>query len=167
MRALQIPAMIKDDSETLGVHRSVDLLFAAADGRILLQFRDGRATHFPLTWSFWGGSLCEEDPDIFAAAARETREELSLDLTPHDFTECGLRVGSNGNRAYLLRCDRPIDWPDIAIREGSGGGFFTLDEMRMLPVTKAIRFYLDHAPHALRAAGPTCETPGDRNPAPE
>lgn len=145
------------DSETADVHRSVDLLVFGTDGRVLLQFRDGRPAHFPLTWSFWGGSLEDEDADIYAAAAREAREELSLDLNPDDFTQCGLRVGSNGNRAYLLRCERRIDWRDIAIREGAGGGFFTIEEMQALPVTRAVRFYLDHELRALHAPDATCD----------
>lgn len=141
--------MIPSDSPAAGPHRSVDLLFLGADGRILLQFRDSRARLFPLTWGFWGGSVDPGDASVEAAGVREAREELGLELTEAEFVRAGLRTGSTGAEAHLLRCRRPVGWRDITILEGSGAGFFTLAEMHALPVTKAVRFYLDQSPHVL------------------
>jgi 8-oxo-dGTP pyrophosphatase MutT (NUDIX family) len=128
------------------VHRSVDLLFFDVLGRVLLQFRDGDALSAPLTWGFWGGQVDAGDTSIEYAAAREAYEELTIELDAADFTRCGLRVGSNGGQAYLLRCHRTVGWRDIDIREGSGAAFFTVSELRQVSLTKAVRFYLERQP---------------------
>lgn len=137
------------DSPPATPHRSVDLLFRDAGGRVLLQFRDSRARLFPLTWSFWGGSVETGDTSIEAAALREAREELGLELAEADFVRAGLRTGSTGAQAHLLRCRRAVGWRDIVVHEGSGAGFFTPAEMRALPVTPAVRFCLEQLPDVL------------------
>lgn len=135
-------------------HRSVDLLVRDPSGRVLLQFRDSRAATAPLAWGFWGGAVDAGDPSIEHAAAREVGEELGIAATPQQFTRIGQRVGSDGATATLCALGPRVSWPALDIREGAGAAFFTVAEMRLLDVTRAVRFYLDNDPLVFSDAPP-------------
>lgn len=81
------PGMLTD-----APRRSVDILLFDGAGRILLQFRDARATIAPLSWSFRGGQVDEGEADVREAAVREAREELGVELDVEAFEQCGLRI---------------------------------------------------------------------------
>jgi 8-oxo-dGTP pyrophosphatase MutT (NUDIX family) len=126
--------------------RSVDLLFLDISGKILLQFRDSQAKTAPLTWSFFGGQVEDNDGSIFAAAAREAFEELQLPCLAKDFRVCGKRVGSDKKEAYLLKFVKPIHWSDICITEGSGAAFLTVEEIGSVKHSKAVAYFRKERP---------------------
>lgn len=127
--------------------RSVDILVRDSAGRTWLQMRDGAARTAPLCWGFWGGALEAKDATIQQCAARELAEELSVDVSPSDFTQVAEREGRDGQVAPLLLLRRTLEWTDICIGEGAGAGRFWRPEMQSLPLTRAVAWHLGHMPH--------------------
>lgn len=125
---------------------NVGILVRDRLGRALLQMRDSKAPNGPLTWSFWGGGMEPEDADHWHTASRELAEELGIAALPADFTEIGRRTGSDGQEAPLMLLRRPIEWGDFRVLEGAGAGYFELDEIRQLPVTRSVAWYLANRP---------------------
>ncbi|WP_158219457.1 MULTISPECIES: NUDIX domain-containing protein [unclassified Achromobacter] len=125
---------------------SISILVRDRTGRPLLQMRDSGATLGPLCWSFWGGAVESEDADHAHTAARELEEELAIVAGPADFIELARRTGSDGQEAALMLLPRPVDWGDFRVLEGAGAGFFHLYEIRQLPVTKSLAWYLANRP---------------------
>ncbi|WP_233238797.1 NUDIX domain-containing protein [Bordetella sp. LUAb4] len=125
---------------------SISILVRDRLSRPLLQMRDSAATTGPLAWSFWGGATEPEDVDHAHTAARELEEELAIVASPADFIEIGRRTGSDGKEAALMLLPRPVEWGDFRVLEGAGAGFFHLHEIRQLPVTKSLAWYLANRP---------------------
>ena len=108
--------------------------------------RDGAAPNNPLIWSFWGGAVEPEDPDHAHTASRELEEELGVVAHPAEFVELGRRVGSDGQEAPLMLLPRPVEWGEFRVFEGAGAGYFRLAEIRQLPVTRSVTWYLANKP---------------------
>jgi 8-oxo-dGTP pyrophosphatase MutT (NUDIX family) len=136
----------------LGV-RSVNILVRDLQGRTLLQFRDGAAPAFPLTWGFWGGALAPDHESPADGAARELAEELALPAASADFTRVGVRQSTQGD-AWLMLYRPTVRWGMFEVREGAAAGFFWRREILRLPMTKALAEHLRTDPH-LFAEGPT------------
>lgn len=132
---------------------NVSILVRDRSGRSLLQMRDGAAPNGPLAWSFWGGAVEPGDADHWHAAARELDEELGVVARPAEFIEIGRRTGSDGQEAPLLLLPRPVEWGDFRVREGAGAGYFHLDEIRQLPVTRSVAWYLANRPGVFASTG--------------
>jgi 8-oxo-dGTP pyrophosphatase MutT (NUDIX family) len=108
------------------------IIFRNTEGRILLQFRDSGAPSTALGWSFFGGRA-EDDESAEDAVVREIKEELDMDI---DISDCKLIAKEpwdgpvNGPRTvYLYEYKKPIDWRDIAVREGAGCAFLEKEEI--------------------------------------
>jgi 8-oxo-dGTP pyrophosphatase MutT (NUDIX family) len=125
---------------------NISILVRDRQGRSLLQMRDGKARSSPLLWGFWGGALEPGDADHLHAASRELEEELGIVAHPADFTEIGRRAGSDGQEAPLMLLARAIEWGGFRVLEGAGAGYFTLDEIRRLPVTRSLAWYVGNKP---------------------
>jgi 8-oxo-dGTP pyrophosphatase MutT (NUDIX family) len=125
---------------------NISILVRDRKGRTLLQMRDSNARIGPLAWSFWGGAVEPEDVDHRHTAARELEEELGIVALPADFIEIGRRTGSDGQEAPLMLLPRSIEWGDFRVLEGAGAGYFKLDEIRQLPVTRSLAWYLANKP---------------------
>ncbi len=125
---------------------NISILVRDRTGRPLLQMRDSGATLGPLCWSFWGGAVEAHDSDHHHTAARELEEELGIVATPADFVEIARRTGGDGYEAALLLLPRPVEWGDFRVMEGAGAGYFQLHEIRQLPVTRSLAWYLAHRP---------------------
>ncbi|SAI28096.1 NUDIX hydrolase YfcD [Bordetella ansorpii] len=125
---------------------TVNILVRDRLGRVLLQMRDGAASLGPLTWSFWGGGVEPIDPDYLHTASRELEEELGIAANPADFTEIGRRKGSDGQEAPLMLLRRSVEWGDFRVQEGAGAGYFHLEEIRQLPVSRTVSWYLTNQP---------------------
>ncbi|WP_179283943.1 MULTISPECIES: NUDIX domain-containing protein [Alcaligenaceae] len=123
---------------------NISILVRDRAGRALLQMRDSAATLGPLCWSFWGGSVEPEDADHTHTASRELEEELGIAASPAEFIEIGRRTGGDGQEAPLMLLPRPVEWGDFRVLEGAGAGYFTLPEIRQLPVTRSLAWYLAH-----------------------
>jgi 8-oxo-dGTP pyrophosphatase MutT (NUDIX family) len=131
---------------------NVSILVRDRLGRSLLQMRDSAATTGPLAWSFWGGAVEPEDPDHRHTASRELEEELGIAADPADFIEIGRRTGSDGQEAPLMLLPRPVEWGDFRVLEGAGAGYFQADEIRQLPVTRSVAWYLANKPGVFAAS---------------
>src|SRR3989344_1154946 len=112
------------------------IIFRNREGKILLQFRDGNAPSDPLGWSFFGG-IAEGKESPMDAAIREVKEELNMDLVPQNVRLLAEHHWTSPNTGqekivYLYEGISPIDWGDIAIREGAGAAFLTKDEVAKL-----------------------------------
>jgi 8-oxo-dGTP pyrophosphatase MutT (NUDIX family) len=125
---------------------NVSILVRDRLGRSLLQMRDSAAPNGPLAWSFWGGGMEPEDADHHHTASRELEEELGIVAHAADFIEIGRRTGSDGQEAPLMLLPRPVEWGDFRVLEGAGAGYFQLDEIRQLPVTRSVAWYLSNKP---------------------
>jgi 8-oxo-dGTP pyrophosphatase MutT (NUDIX family) len=125
---------------------NISILVRDRLGRSLLQMRDSAAANGPLAWSFWGGALEPEDPDHRHAAARELEEELGIVAHAADFIEIGRRTGSDGQEAPLMLLPRPVEWGEFRVLEGAGAGYFRVHEIRQLPVTRSLAWYLANKP---------------------
>lgn len=125
------------------VLRSVNIVVRCPEGRTLLQMRDGNAVAQPLLWSFWGGAINERDDGSGAAAARELAEEAGIAAHASDFELLAERRSST-QIAHLVLLRKPVGWRDLDIREGAGAGFFWARDMAQLPVTRAVRYHLEH-----------------------
>ncbi|WP_157792874.1 NUDIX domain-containing protein [Bordetella genomosp. 8] len=132
---------------------NVSILIRDGQGRTLLQMRDSKAANGPLAWSFWGGGVEDEDVDHRHTAARELEEELGIIAAPADFTEIGRRTGSDGQEAPLMLLRRPVEWGDFQVLEGAGAGYFELDEIRQLSVTRSVAWYLGNKPEVFDIRG--------------
>lgn len=125
---------------------NVSILVRDRLGRSLLQMRDGKAANGPLAWSFWGGAVEDQDADHRHTASRELEEELGIVAPPADFTEIGRRTGGDGQEAPLMLLRHPVEWGDFQVLEGAGAGYFELGEIRQIPVTRSVAWYLANQP---------------------
>ncbi|WP_186332297.1 NUDIX domain-containing protein [Bordetella genomosp. 13] len=125
---------------------NISILVRDRLGRSLLQMRDSAAPIGPLAWSFWGGAVEPADADHRHTASRELQEELGIAALPADFIEIGRRTGSDGQEAPLMLLPRPVEWGDFRVMEGAGAGYFHLAEIRQLPVTRSVAWYLANKP---------------------
>ena len=102
-----------------------------ADGKFLLQMRDGNGSN-PLRWCFFSGSI-EPGEDPLEAAMREFLEETGIERHPTQFAH--VATYDHGPRCFVRHVYRlavPVAWAMIALGEGAGAGFFTRDELRAL-----------------------------------
>jgi len=131
--------------------RSVNIIVRDAQGRTLLQMRDGAAMSSPLLWGFWGGAVDANDENACHAAARELREELCVVASPAQFVALGERIDSRGQVAALVLYTPALQWQDIYVNEGAGAAFFWREEIERLPVAKSITWYLERHAHIFSA----------------
>jgi 8-oxo-dGTP pyrophosphatase MutT (NUDIX family) len=107
-----------------------------ASGKILLQMRDsGGGAHDPadaLRWCFFGGHM-DDDATSIKAALREFEEETSIVLGEDELEFLGER-DIEGDPHYLFVVKRPLSWQEIYVREGAGAGFFTMEEIKRIPI---------------------------------
>lgn len=102
-----------------------------AEGRFLLQMRDGNGSN-PLRWCFFSGAI-EPGEDPLEASMREFLEETGIERHPTLFAHVATYDHDpRGFVRHVYRLNVPISWPAIALGEGAGAGFFTRDELRML-----------------------------------
>lgn len=116
------------------------LVVAAAmlreDGLILLQKRpDGRS--MAGLWEFPGGKL-EDGESPEAALVRELAEELAIQIEPANLLPACFASASIGDRPLLLMLYICTVWAGEPVAvESPELGWFTLDEMRGLPMPPA------------------------------
>jgi 8-oxo-dGTP pyrophosphatase MutT (NUDIX family) len=137
---------------------NISILVRDRLGRTLLQMRDSAARNGPLAWSFWGGAVEPEDADHWHTASRELEEELDIVAPAADFIEIGRRTGSDGQEAPLMLLPRPVEWGDFRVLEGAGAAYFHPHEIRQLPVTRSVAWYLANKPDVFEIAIPASQT---------
>lgn len=100
-------------------------------GRLVLQLRDDIPTiSHPGHWSIWGGRV-EEGESPIEAAAREVREELTLNVQVEALRFVTSGVSITPAREWYAFFWKANDAVDHAIvTEGQKMGRFTLDEIK-------------------------------------
>lgn len=125
------------------IHRSVQVLVFARDGRLLLQKRSSGKDLFP---GYFCASACghvDAGEDYDTTARREAREELGVNLQPRFVAKTFVRSEQETEMTaiYVGVCDGPFQFHP---GETAGGAFYTLDQAlagRMsgaLPMTPAL-----------------------------
>lgn len=117
---------------------SVKIVIKNAEGKILLQMRDGtEGISNPLLWGLWGGGVEESDPSPTFAAARELQEELGIDATEADLQLLGQSELAEGKEDMYLYT-KPLQWGQFVVNEGAGAGFFHKEELLKIPTARSI-----------------------------
>ncbi|MBU1754836.1 NUDIX domain-containing protein [Patescibacteria group bacterium] len=98
-----------------------------SQGKILIQDRRG---HKKPDWGYFGGEI-EGDEIPVEAVIRETREELTIDISESELTSIGTSITVWGDRKiirymYLY----PTDQEAFDVREGKAGLWLTFEETR-------------------------------------
>jgi isopentenyldiphosphate isomerase len=130
------------------VHRSVQILVFASDGRVLLQRRSEVKDLFPGYWCASASGHVGSAEDYAATAAREVEEELGVAPRLRYLGKSVVRSEPETEitALFVARCDGPFAFSPV---ETDGGAFFTLDELRArrgahsLPLTPAAEVALE------------------------
>ena len=108
----------------------VAILFVNPEGRVLLRLRDDEpGLAFPGQWDTIGGAV-ESSEAPLETAIRETSEEIGLELLEPIFWRTFESV------VLLHIYAAPLDVPEaeIALTEGAGVGWFSLEAAQALPL---------------------------------
>lgn len=124
--------------------KTVSLVVRDAQGRFLLQMRDGKPVDGPLLWGFFGGHFDAGETAV-ECAMREFGEETSIIATPEEFDLLAV-VPHADALIHLMTLRRPVAWKDIDLHEGAGAGFFTRDEIDRIPMGEWTVDLLPHLP---------------------
>lgn len=109
------------------------MLFRHRDGRFLLQFRDGSPKVGALKFSFFGGSIDQDDADAVAAVKRKALEELNIQLMNGEVEAAKELVHPiRGTPLFVHGVKLRILDRRFIVKEGAGAVFLTLDELLML-----------------------------------
>ncbi|NAZ75983.1 NUDIX domain-containing protein [Kineococcus sp. T13] len=112
-----------------GVAAGVQVILLDARDRVLLQLRDDDpGIPYPGTWCLPGGHL-EDGEEPVAAAVRELREEMSLDLPPSALHHVvSARRGYGLEHTSWARLD--VDAARLPLTEGQAVRFHALGRIR-------------------------------------
>lgn len=109
------------------------------EGKYLLQMRDGvEGICNPLKWNFFGGGVVGGEKPV-AAAARETQEELGIEVKQNDFELLGELRPRDDRLVYVVRYKPKLEWSDFTVKEGAGAGFFAQNELLRIDITDVTR----------------------------
>lgn len=123
--------------------KGVAILIRNAQGKALLQMRDGDAPRMALQWAFWCGGFEPEDADMAeACAARECHEELGLNVNKTEFRKIYTNVKGDFTQ-YVCLLERTVEWGDFTVYEGAGAGYFNREEMKKLPMHPMHHEFID------------------------
>ena len=107
-----------------------------------MQFRDNNpGIENPLMWEFFGGTADEGEGPV-AAAVREIKEELGIDVTEDELEEVAMHP-MNGADEYLYKITRPVEWGEFVVNEGAGAAFLSRDELMKLEMCERARFFVE------------------------
>ncbi|HST88871.1 MAG TPA: NUDIX domain-containing protein [Ktedonobacterales bacterium] len=143
------------------IHRSVQILVFARDGRVLLQRRSAAKDLFPGCYCASASGHVASGEDYTATARRELREELGIaPALAYLGKETVLSVEETEITAlFAARSDGPFTFHPT---ETAGGVFFTLDDLRaprlrdtlvLTPAARVALAALDQLDHASILSG--------------
>ncbi len=123
-------------------HHCAGILFRDERGRILMQFRDAKATSDALAFSFFGGAAMDGETDL-ETMLRETHEELGVRLRPEDVHPVGTLHWPDPHTGHqvhvtLFESLRSLQWGEFVVNEGEGAAFLSPDEILRLPFVSSI-----------------------------
>lgn len=122
-------------------HRVVRVIVEDANGRLLLQLRASKLSVFPDCWDTAASGQVDAGETYTEAAARELREEVGIEATPHEIgyyrseyqteSQYGLQTLRRFNRVYRARVPRGIA-TSLQAGEVAETKWCTLEEVRQL-----------------------------------
>ena len=118
-------------NDPAGGAAGVQVILLDARDRVLLQLRDDvPGIPYPGTWCLPGGHL-EDGEEPAAAAVRELREEMSLDIAPsalHHVVSARRRYGLE----HTFWTPLDVDAARLPLTEGQAVRFHTLGQIRSM-----------------------------------
>ena len=98
-----------------------------SSNHIFIQDRRG---HKKPDWGYFGGSI-EKGETPIGAVIRETKEELSIDISEKDLIYLTDSSSIRDNKKYIRHMYLyPTDQKEFIVLEGKGGYWFTFAEVR-------------------------------------
>jgi 8-oxo-dGTP diphosphatase len=110
------------------------------DPHYLLQQRS-EWVEFGGRWGIPGGAI-QDDETPEMAARREAGEEIGP-LPPYRIVGIDVQDCGGGWKFHILKADVGSPFPAFSVQETDATGWFTLKEMRRLPLHPAFRKWLD------------------------
>ena len=111
-------------------------LYDPATQSLLLHLRDEMAPTNPNTWAFFGGRGEPGETDV-ECCLRELREEIGLDLQPHELQR--LReyvVIERQEYKVIFYAEKAVHLDKLVLGEGAGFAWVPLTEVPNLPMNK-------------------------------
>jgi 8-oxo-dGTP diphosphatase len=106
---------------------------------LLLHLRDEKAPTYPNTWAFFGG-LGEPGETDVECCLRELREEIGLDLQPHELQRLREYVVTERQQYHVVfYAEKAVPLDKLVLGEGAGFAWVALTEVANLPMNKYAR----------------------------
>lgn len=103
---------------------------------LLLHLRDGKAAIHPNTWAFFGGRGEPGETDV-ECCLRELREEIGLDLQPHELRRLREYVVTEEQEYQVIfYAEKAVSLDKLVLGEGAGFAWVSLTEVASLPMNK-------------------------------
>ena len=118
---------------------TVLFVLMSREGKILMQHRTKDAPSWPNQWGFFGGAI-EDGETPEAAIVRETEEELGIHLE-HPIFLGSIDNPENNTKEFIFKAVLDIDEATLRAqqKEGDDLKFFSIDELKQLPVMTEAR----------------------------
>src|SRR6478672_1343546 len=108
-------------------------LYDTATQSVLLHLRDEKAPTYPNTWAFFGGQGEPGETDV-DCCLRELREEIGLELQPHELQRLREYVATERQRYQVtFYAEKAVPLDKLVLGEGAGFAWVALTEVANLP----------------------------------
>jgi len=120
-------------------------LYDPVTDSVLLHLRDEKTSTYPNTWAFFGGRGEPGETDV-ECCLRELREEIGLNLQPHELQRLREYVVTERQEYQVIfYAEKAVSLDRLALGEGAGFAWVPLTEVANLPMNKYnrddIRFF--------------------------
>ena len=103
---------------------------------LLLHLRDAKAPTNPNTWAFFGGRGEPGETDV-ECCLRELKEEIGLDLQPHELQRLREYVVTERQEyRVVFYAEKSVPLDELVLREGADFAWVPLAEVANLPMNK-------------------------------
>lgn len=99
-----------------------------AEGKYLLQKRDGNAPLNPNKWAPFGGGA-EEGESPTQTLVRELKEEIEFEIQASDLEHlCTVDSKTRDEKRYIYYIKKTLEADDVVLHEGEKFAYFTVQE---------------------------------------
>jgi 8-oxo-dGTP diphosphatase len=118
---------------------SAVFLYDPVTHSVLLHLRDDKAPTDPNMWAFFGGGGEPGETDV-ECCLRELREEIGLDLQPHELQRLR-EYADTEQQEYQVTfyAEKAVPLDKLVLGEGAGFAWVPLTEVEKLPMSKHTR----------------------------
>lgn len=115
------------------------ILYDPATQSLLLHLRDDKAPTSPNMWAFFGGRGEPGETDV-ECCLRELKEEIGLDLQPHELQRLREYVVTEEQEyQFIFYAEKAVPLDKLVLSEGAGFAWVPLPEVANLPMNKYTR----------------------------